>query len=212
MTIKTDNIYTLLDMKMNKTKLHLVILLLLIGSCATIPKNFGPGKIMPNTILVVPPMNNTVDMSAPDVVWPMVHNIIIRKGYNAPPIEEVKNTLKEHDIHYAGEINIFTPQELGKMFNANAILYTTITDWSTTWLLVYASQTVGLQFVLKSAEDGSILWENHYTETERGVATNPKQMAELAVGAAISPYAPLARSVVNIAFSRFPVHISKNDN
>ncbi len=198
---------------MSKIRLYTLILLILsIASCVHIPKDFGPGKIMPNTILVLPPMNNTVDMSAPDVVWPIVRNNIIKRGYNAPPIEYVKKVLEEHDIHYAGEVNMYTPEELGKMFNADAILYTTITDWSTTWLVVYASQTVGLQFVLKSAVDGDVLWQNHYTETQRGFAANPKQMAELAVGAAVSPYAPLAQNVAGIAFARFPLHPSQNNN
>jgi len=196
---------------LNKKYLSLIFALILISGCVTIPKNFGPGKIMPNSILVLPPMNNTVDMSAPDVVWPIVHNVIIRRGYQSPSIDYVKKVLEEHNIHYAGEINMYTPEELGKMFNADAILYTTITDWSTTWLLVYASQTVGLQFVLKSATDGDVLWQNQYTQTERGIATNPKQMAELAVGAAVSPYTPIARDVVNIAFSRFPLCSHEKD-
>jgi hypothetical protein len=178
---------------------------LFISSCVTIPKNFGPGKIMPDSILVLPPMNNTVDMKAPDVVWPIVHYNITERGYQSPPIDTVKQVLEQHHIHYAGEINIYSPEELGKMFHVDAVLYTTITDWSTTWLALYASQTVGLQFVLKSAKDGQLLWENHYKQTERGLAFSPKQMTELAVGAALSPYTPLAKQVVGMAFARFPL-------
>ncbi|MCL4477589.1 MAG: DUF799 family lipoprotein [Deltaproteobacteria bacterium] len=198
-------------MRNNKNKVYLAIIAILFTiSCATIPKNFGPERIMPSSILVIPPMNDTVDLSAPDVVWPIVHNQIIVRGYKSPSIAFVKQVLLQHHIHYAGEINMYTPEELGKMFDVDAVLYTTITDWATTWLIVYASQTVGLQFVLKSAKDGQLLWKNHYTDTERGVAVNPRQMAALAIGAAVSPYTPMARRVVNIAFSRFPLSNYKN--
>ncbi len=162
------------------------------------------GAIRPNSIAVMPVMNETVDMKAPDVVRPIVYNKVIDWGYESPPSSMIDEILAKHNIREAGEVNQFTAKELGEMFSVDAILYTTITDWSTTWLAVYASQTVGLRLELKSTKDNQVLWENKYTYTERAIAGNEKQMVGLAVGAAISPYQPLVHKVVNRIFRKLP--------
>jgi hypothetical protein len=162
------------------------------------------GAIKPNSIAVMPVMNETVDMKAPEVVRPVVYDKVIAWGYESPPIGMVDGILAAHNIHEAGEVNQFTTKELGEMFSVDAILYTTITDWSTKWLAVYASQTVGLRLELKSTEDNQVLWENQYTYTERAIAGNERQMVGLVVGAAVSPYRPLVRRVVNTMFRKLP--------
>ena len=101
-------------------------------------------------------------------------------------------------IHEAGEINQFTAQQLGEMFSVDAILYTTITDWSTTWLAIYASQTVGLRFELRSTKDNQLLWDGHDTVTERSIAGNERQIVGLAVAASLSPYQPIVQKTVNL--------------
>lgn len=160
--------------------------------------------VKPNSIAVMPVMNETVDMKAPEVVRPVVYDKVIAWGYESPSISMIDGVLAGHNIHEAGEVNQFTADELGKMLNVDAILYTTITDWSTKWLAVYSSQTVGLSFVLKSTIDNQVLWEGHYTYTQRAIAGNERQMVGLAVEAAVSPYRPLVRRTVNIIFRKLP--------
>lgn len=162
------------------------------------------GAVRPNSIAVMPVMNETVDMKAPDVVRPIVYDKVIAWGYESPSTGMVDEILAKHDIHEAGEVNQFTAKELGEMFSVDAILYTTITDWSTKWLAVYASQTVGLRLELKSTKDNQVLWENQYTYTERAIAGNERQMVGLVVGAAVSPYQPLVHRVVNTMFRKLP--------
>ncbi len=160
--------------------------------------------IMPDMIAVMPVLNDTVDMKAPGVVRPLVERTVFDWGYDTVPPGVVDSVLAEHHIHEAGEINQFTPEELGMMFSADAILYTTITDWSTTWLAIYASQTVGLKFELKSAKNNQVLWEGQYTLEKRAVAGDRREIAALAVMSALSPYQPLAERTINIIFKKLP--------
>ena len=178
----------------------------LVAGCSgrSAPRVPEYGAIRPNSIAVMPVMNETVDMKGPEVVRPIVYDKVIAWGYESPPISTVDEILTGHDIHEAGEVNQFTAKELGEMFSVDAILYTTITDWSTKWLAVYASQTVGLRLELKSTKDNRVLWENQYTYTKRAIAGNERQMVGLAVGAAVSPYQPIVRRVVNTMFRKLP--------
>ncbi len=173
-----------------------------IGLHATVVPDYK--AIRPNSIAVLPVANDTVDMKAPDVVRPIVYQKVIEWGYESPTPQLISQILSKHKIRYAGEVNQFTPKQLGEMFNVDAILYTTITDWSTTWLAVYASQTVGLKLKLRSAKDNRILWEGQYTYTKRAIATNNRQMIDVAIGAALSPYQPLVRRAVNRVFKKLP--------
>ena len=168
---------------------------------ASIPKYSPP---MPASIAVMPVLNETVDMKAPGVVRPIVYQKVTDRGYTSPSLQTVDEILAQHNIHDAGEVNQFTAQQLGEMFSVDAILYTTITDWSTTWLAIYASQTVGLQFELRSSKDNQLLWHGHKTITERQIAGNERQMVGLAVSASLSPYQPLVRKTVNRIFRELP--------
>ena len=168
---------------------------------ASIP-NYGPP--MPYSIAVMPVMNETVDMKAPGVVRPIVYQKVIDWGYASPSLQTVDEILAQHHIHEAGEINQFTAQQLGEMFSVDAILYTTITDWSTTWLAIYASQTVGLRFELRSTKDNQLLWDGHDTVTERNIAGNERQIVGLAVAASLSPYQPIVHKTVNRIFRKLP--------
>jgi hypothetical protein len=185
----------------------IVIAMAVIAGCAmgahyTLIPNYN--QFMPNSIAVIPVMNDTVDMKAPDIVRPVVYQKVVNWGYESPSLQMIDNVLSQKHIHEAGEINQFTAQQLGEMFSVDAILYTTITDWSTTWLAVYASQTVGLKLELRSAKDDRLLWEGQYTLAERAIAGNKRQMAALAVISAISPYQPLVYETVNIIFRKLP--------
>ncbi len=173
-----------------------------IGPHYTLIQSYN--QLMPSSIAVIPVMNETVDMKAPDVVRPIVYQKVINWGYESPSLQMIDEILSQNHIHEAGEINQFTAQQLGEMFSVDAILYTTITDWSTTWLAVYASQTVGLKFELRSAKDNQLLWEGQYTLENRAIAGNKRQMAALAVISALSPYQPLVYEAVNIIFRKLP--------
>ncbi len=178
----------------------------LMAGCAGTHAASAPhySRPMPYSIAVMPVMNETVDMKAPDVVRPIVYQKVIDWGYDSPSLRTIDEILTQNHIHEAGEVNQFTAVQLGEMFSVDAILYTTITDWSTTWLAIYASQTVGLRFELRSTKDNQLLWEGHYTVTERAIAGNERQMVDIAVAASISPYQPIVRKTVNIIFRKLP--------
>jgi hypothetical protein len=158
----------------------------------------------PRSVAVLPVLNETVNLKAPEVFRPILQNKLSLKGYESPPIVFIDGKLLEKEIREAGQINTLTPQELGKLLGVDALLYTTVTEFSTTYLLTYGSMTVGARFELMSAKTGERLWESEHQVKKRKLATDTKSMEETAKFAVLQSYTPLVRQVVNASFAALP--------
>ena len=158
----------------------------------------------PTSVAVVPVQNETVDMDAPQLFRPKLFNIIPYKGYLSPPIAEIDSKLAEKDIRDAGQLNSMTPQEIGKLLNVDAVLYSTVTEWSTTYLVVYTSVKVGAKFQLIDTKTGEQLWESEHTVAERKFGLDRDELIKNVAFAALKKYDPYAQTVINTAFSTLP--------
>jgi hypothetical protein len=155
-------------------------------------------------VAVLPVLNDTVNLMAPKAFRNMLHHKISLKGYESPPIAFVDGKLLEKEIREAGQINTLTPQELGKPLGVDAVLYTTVTEFNTTYLLAYASMTVGARFELMNTKTGERLWETDHQVKEIKLATDIKSMQEAAQFAALQSYAPHVQQVVNVGLATLP--------
>ncbi|MBI5968064.1 MAG: DUF799 family lipoprotein, partial [Deltaproteobacteria bacterium] len=97
-----------------------------------------------------------------------------------------------------------TPQELGKLLGVDALLYTTVTEFSTTYLLAYASMTVGARFELKDAKTGERLWESDHQVKETKLGVDRKSLQETLQFAALQSYAPYCQKVIDASFTTLP--------
>ncbi len=158
----------------------------------------------PRSIAVLPPLNETVNLKAPEEFRPLVHSKIAAKGYETPDPTTIDRRLQEKGIHEAGQVNALTPQELGKLLRVDAILYTTVTEFSTAYMVAYASMAVGARFELKDAKTGEKLWESEHRVTESKVGLDQKAMEESLKFAATTAYAPYNKKVTDACFATLP--------
>ena len=133
---------------MKRASIAVLIALLLAIGCATL--NTDENKLepafathRPATIVVLPPTNYTVDLDAPVVFREAVQKMIQRKGYRAPAPQQVDTILEEEGITDPGQLAVMSTNEIGELFEADAVLYTEVTEWKTTYLVVYAVVGVG---------------------------------------------------------------------
>jgi len=182
-------------------------MILLMGGCAGRPHySLVPDYTVkpPRSIAVLPAQNETVSLKAPEEFRPLVHSIIAAKGYETLGIADIDKKLQGKGIREAGQIHSLTPQELGKLLGVDAVLYTTVTEFSTAYLLAYASMTVGARFELKDAKTGEKLWESEHRVTESKVGLDKKAMEESAKFAALQAYAPYNQKVADACFATLP--------
>jgi len=196
---------------MEKRKTWMMIsfltLTLLMVSCAGGPHH----SLVPDykarslrSIAVLPVLNETVSLKAPEIFRPILHKKVSLKGYESPPISAIDGRLLEKEIREAGQINTLSPQELGKLLGVDALLYTTVTEFSTTYLVAYASMTVGAKFELKDAKTGERLWDSDHQVKETKLGVDRKSMQETLQFAALQSYAPYCQKVIEASFTTLP--------
>jgi hypothetical protein len=158
----------------------------------------------PRSIAVLPVLNETVSLKAPEMFRPILLNMLSRKGYETPALAFIDGRLREKEIREAGQVNTLTPQELGNLLGADALLYAYVTEFSTTYLLAYACMTVGARFELKDAKTGEKLWESAHQVKESKLGLDQKSVGDTLQFAAGQSYAPYAQKVVDESFQTLP--------
>ena len=135
-----------------------------LSGCASDPESLkkkGYTEIQSESIrsiLVVPVVNNTVDVDAPDYFLSTVSVPLAEHGFYVFPINLVKRVMEEEGLADANLVHSADPIRLGELYGADAILYITIENWETVYLVVHAETTVSLNYVLKSGKTGEVLW------------------------------------------------------
>jgi hypothetical protein len=148
----------------------------------------------PRSILVVPALNNTVSVEAPENFLSTVSRPFAERGYYVFPAYMVKALLDQDGLSDAGLVHSADARRLDKLFGCDAVLYITIEKWETQYAIIASSTNVAFNYALKSCKTGQELWAS-----EQAMSYSPSQsnsgnpLADLiaqAVVAAIQKAAP----------------------
>jgi hypothetical protein len=158
----------------------------------------------PRSIAVLPVLNETVSLKAPEVFRPILLNKLSVKGYETPSLAFIDGRLREKGIREAGQVNSLTPQELAQLLGVDALLYAYVTEFSTSYLVAYASMTVGARFELKDAKTGEKLWEKEHQVKETKLGLDQKSVGGALQFAAGQSYVPYVQKVIDESFKTLP--------
>ncbi|MFT6990086.1 MAG: hypothetical protein ACJASL_002064 [Paraglaciecola sp.] len=133
----------------------------LLSGCASIePYNYGPLKqAAPRSILVLPPMNSSVEVSAPYTYLSTVTKPLAEKGYYVFPVSVVDNFLKENGLPTPVEMNGIGLDKIDEIIGADAVLYVHIQDWGQKFQVLSSVSVVQGSVKLVSVKTGKLLWE-----------------------------------------------------
>tara|TARA_Y100001970_G_C14217497_1_gene850581 strand:+ start:1864 stop:2544 length:681 start_codon:yes stop_codon:yes gene_type:complete len=157
----------------------------------------------PLSILVLPPINLTTAADAKDYYLTTIAEPLSKTGYYVLPIEIVNQLLINEGIYDSETLLNTNPQIFNDYFGADAILFTTIKRWDTSYLVVAGSVTVHIHFELKSAHSGALLWSYNDSITIDTTGDNDiggttgllLALIETAVSTAVTDYVPIAKQV-----------------
>lgn len=110
-------------------------------------------------IAVLPFDNESVDFDATPIFRHAIHNYLKFSEYRMIPLEHVDKALAEQGVRQGGEVHMFTPKELGELLGANYVLYGTVTEFNTKYIVVYSSINVEGRFELYDTKRGEKVWE-----------------------------------------------------
>ena len=195
---------------MKKTILIIILLSIIGTGCATLPSKdytaFNAANI--RSILVVPVVNNSVDVTAPDYFLSSISIPVAEHGYYVFPVNLIKRTLEDDGLSDANLVHAASTTKLCELFGADAALYIVIEKWDAKYMILATTVTVELTYVLKSGVSGEVLWEDKQTRTyspQSSSSGHPlvdlvSMLINAAMAKALPNYMPLAHQANNIAF------------
>ena len=133
----------------------------LLGGCVAAPPRPDYDKLLaaaPRSILVVPVVNNTVDVDAASYFLSTIPVPVAERGYYVFPVNLVKRVLEDDGLSDASLVHAADPVRLCALFGADAALYVTIEKWEAKYLLISTQVTVAFTYVIKDGRTGDTLW------------------------------------------------------
>jgi hypothetical protein len=177
--------------------LAIVTLCVALAGCATAPapRDYTAFRAEgPHSILVVPVLNNSLNVPAPDFFLSTISRPFAERGYYVFPAYMVKRVMEDDGLGDPGLTHKAPAARFGTLFGCDAVLFVTIQRWDSKYLLISTQTTVQFDYAIKSCKTGSTLWENSQTMVYSPQASNSgNPLADLiaqAVMAAIEKGAP----------------------
>ncbi|MBY4899163.1 GNA1162 family protein [Cupriavidus sp. AU9028] len=115
----------------------------------------------PRSVLVVPVVNRSVEVDAPDYFLSTISRPIAERGYYVFPVHLTKRIMEDEGLSDADLVHSNDPVVLANMFGADTVMYIRIDRWDSRYMVVQTTTTVELDYTLKSGKDGQTLWTHH---------------------------------------------------
>lgn len=137
------------------------LVILVLSGCTTVePYDYSAIELeQPHSILVIPPLNNSVEVNAPYTYLSVISRPLAEKGYYVFPVSVIDAFLKENGLPTPAEMNSIPLDKIREHIGADAVLYVTIEDWGQKYVLLSSNTVVHAQVKLISAKTGALLWE-----------------------------------------------------
>jgi hypothetical protein len=164
-------------------------------------------EVDPRSILIVPVVNETVELTAPDYFLSSISIPVAERGYYVFPVHLVKRVMEDDGLSDADMVHAAPTERLAEMFGADSVMYVRIKQWTSQYLLVRTDTTVSMEYVLKDGETGETIWKDEQTMvySPNGSAGDPLGLlVQMAIAAAerLAPnYMPLAHQANTIAMT-----------
>lgn len=171
----------------------LILAVSLLAGCAASPTKMDMSAFQaaaPRSILVVPTINKSLDVDAPNYVLATLPVPIAEKGYYVFPVNTTKYVLEQEGYYEGEQIHQQPTPVLAKLFGADSVLYVSINRWDAQYLLLTTTVTVDFDYRLVS-KDGTEIWKE-----------NKRMQYQPQNNNAGSPLATLIVAAVNAAMTR----------
>lgn len=134
----------------------------LLGGCATRPPPYDYTaflKAKPTTLLVLPPVNDSPEVTATHGVWAHATRPLAEAGYYVLPITLVDETFRQNGVTVANEVQQIPIQKLHEVFGADAAVYLRVRQYGTSYAVVASDTRVTVEGRIVDLRTGDLLWK-----------------------------------------------------
>ncbi len=134
--------------------------LMLAGCAAPAPYDYTDYRLHPpRSILVLPPLNESVAVQGTYSYLSTVTFPIAELGYYVFPVAVVDQFLKENGMPTAGEMHQVPLNKVAEIIGADAVLYVTLQQYGSKYQVINSATTVQVKARLVDTKSGLLLWE-----------------------------------------------------
>lgn len=139
--------------------------LLTLGACATpAPYDYTLFRAhQPRSVLVLPPLDNTMEVDAAYAYLSTVTQPLAEQGYYVFPVAVVDRMLRDNGLPGPGEMHLVPLQQLGQVFGCDAVLYITLTDWGTAYRVLDSATEVSAEARMVDVATGTEIWRGQHS-------------------------------------------------
>lgn len=160
-------------MKLSSIAVVALLSVLLTGCVTTTPYDYSAFKASnPRSILVLPPVNQTVDVGASYSFLTHVTVPLAESGYYVFPVGVVEETFRENGLTDAQEIHSLPLERLNEVFGADSVMYIKITQYGTSFQLLASDTRVTADATLVDGRSGELLWKGQATASSTEQSNN----------------------------------------
>jgi hypothetical protein len=137
------------------------VAVILVGGigCAT-PYDYSAYQAhMPRSILVLPPLNESVDANAPYSYLTTISRPLAERGYYVYPVSLIDAFMKDNGLPTPGEMHSVSLRKLGEIIGPDAVLYITIEEFAQKYLVLKSNTTVVARARLVDVDTGTEIWD-----------------------------------------------------
>lgn len=168
-------------------QIGLVALVMLSQGCATkSPFDYSAFReSKPRSILVIPPLNNSPDLTATNSVLAQVTLPLSESGYYVFPVSLVSEAFKQNGLTHPAEMHSVSNLKLREIFGADAALYITIQKFGAVYTVISSETLVVMQGRLVDLRTGRLLWAGTAQASSREGEQHQGGLAALLVTAIV---------------------------
>jgi len=146
--------------------LGVLALTLLLASCGTSRSGFDYSAFRaskPASILVLPPVNASLEPDAAAAVLAQSTRPLAESGYYVTPVAVVYETFLQNGFSVAEDVHALPVGRLRDIFGADAALYMTVQDYGARYTVLSSTVTVSLTATLVDLRTGTELWRGEHS-------------------------------------------------
>lgn len=117
----------------------------------------------PRSLLIMPPINLSTAADAKDYYATTVEMPISFQGYYTFPYELTAEVLKQQGVYDSELVYDIPLNKFYEYFGADAVLFTKIKKWDTSYTVIASSLTVSIDAEIKSTKTSEVLWQYNGT-------------------------------------------------
>lgn len=145
-----------------------MVSLFVLSGCVSTSENGETGldyslfiESQPRSILILPPINNSLEVLAPHAVVSQINEPVAEAGYYVVPTALMYQLFHSNGMTVAQDIHNLPVSKLRDIFGADAALYLSIEDYGTRYLVVSSHSRVDVRGTLVDLRTGQVIWQSN---------------------------------------------------